>query len=62
MKVQVDGKSIEIEEGTRISGLLTQLGIRSETVFSIREGKVLASDEVISAGDEIQFKKVIAGG
>ena len=62
MKVQVDGKSIEVEEGIRISGLLTQLGIQSETVFSIRDGKVLTSDEVISAGDEIQFKKVIAGG
>lgn len=62
MKIRVDGKDMDVPEETRISEIISRLGVRPETIIPVRNDEILTSGDIVYEGDEIHLKKVMAGG
>lgn len=62
MKIKVNDKNLDVAKETKIFDIISQLGIRPETVIPIRNSEILISEDIVFEGDEIILKKVIAGG
>lgn len=54
---------VEIPEGARVGDLLTHLGIsESRGVAVIAEGRVLAADDVVKEGSQVNVMQAVSGG
>jgi sulfur carrier protein len=66
MKVTVNGETIEMPEGSRLAGLLTQVGLlRKQIVVEVNRDILQPSaDEqfVLSEGDQVELIQFVGGG
>jgi len=62
IRLEPQGKQIELPGRRRVRELLTKLGIAEGTVLVIREDELLTEDEVVEPGDDIELRAVISGG
>ena len=62
IRLEPEGKRIELPGRRRVGDLLTKLGIVAGTVLVIREDELLTEDEVVEEGDDIELRAVISGG
>ena len=54
-------KTIEVEEGSTYSDILTELVINPETVVVMVEGRPVPIDDVVDSG-RIDILKIVSGG
>lgn len=66
MKVTVkrhfNRRSLELKDETNLVELLEKLKVNRETVIVCIRGKIVADDERLKDGDEIEILSVISGG
>jgi len=66
MKVTVNGKELEISEGTDIAGLLKTLGLDRQMVAVEHNRKILPPDSfsatMLTEGDELEIVGFVGGG
>jgi len=54
-------KTIEVEEGSTYSDILAELGINSETVVVMVDGRPVPIDDIVGS-DRIDILKIVSGG
>ncbi len=54
-------KTIEVEEGSTYSDILAELGINTETVVVMVEGRPVPIDDVVDS-DRIDILRIVSGG
>ncbi len=54
-------KTIEVEEGSTYSDILAELGINTETVVVMVEGRPVPIDDVVDSG-RIDILRIVSGG
>lgn len=62
MKVEVDGKGIELPESSDVAAALRKAGINQETVLVKRRGELVAEVETLRENDVLETISVISGG
>jgi sulfur carrier protein len=54
-------KTIEVEEGSTYSDILTELGINPETVVVMVDGRPVPIDDIVDSG-RIDILRIVSGG
>jgi sulfur carrier protein ThiS len=62
VKLILNEHEYEARPGMTLREALRRNGILPETVLATRRGELLAEDEILQEGDEIQLISVISGG
>lgn len=65
VKVRVLGgatRELEYREGLRVIDVLKAMGLLSNEYVVVRNGRVVAEDEVLEDGDELVLFPVVSGG
>lgn len=62
MKIKIDEKFIQVNEGSNVFDVLESLKINSESVLVKRKDKLIPHDEVLKDKDELELITVISGG
>lgn len=62
MRVECDGKIIQLERISNVSKLLESLSLNRETYLVIVNNKLVTEDYKLSENDEIKIIKVVSGG
>ncbi|MBI5229614.1 MoaD/ThiS family protein [Candidatus Micrarchaeota archaeon] len=55
-------RAVQVNKGASARAMLSRLGLNGETVIIKLNGKVAHPDEILSAGDLIEFVGIIYGG
>ena len=55
-------REIDVDGPTRVSQLLKQLDVVTESVLVIRGSDLLTTDDALEPGDVIELRPVISGG
>lgn len=65
-KIQLNGETVQVEEGATLSSLLSERGLNPKSVLIECNGEAVFRrnwDETLcQSGDEIEIFKVVAGG
>jgi len=62
MKVEFNGKSIEVEKVTTVLKLLEKLSLNKETHLVIVNNRLVTEDYRFSQDDTVKIIKVVSGG
>ena len=62
MKVKYDGREYEFEGRLRGRDIIRKLGLNTEAVLMIVEGKLVSLEDYIDEDKEVEIVKVISGG
>ena len=62
MKVKYDGREYEFEGRLRGRDIIRKLGLNTEAVLMIVEGKLVSLEDYIDSDKEVEIVKVISGG
>jgi len=63
MKVEIDGKELEVKrKKIRVERLLRDLGINPEVALVLKNGKLVPEDEEIREGDRCQILLTVGTG
>ena len=66
MRVQANGKPVELARGARMTDLLAALGLGARWVVAERNGEAVPrsamATTVLEEGDRIELVKAVAGG
>ena len=62
VRLNPQGREIEIDGVRRVGDLLGRLEILPGTVLVIRGDRLLTEDAALGAGDEIELRSVVSGG
>jgi len=62
MKVKYDGREYEFEGRFRGRDIIRKLGLNTEAVLVIVEGKLVSLEDYIDSDKEVEIVKVISGG
>jgi sulfur carrier protein len=66
MRIKLNGKDEELNEGSSVAALLQKLGIRPETVAVEVNLDIVSRDKraekVLKEGDEVEIVKFVGGG
>lgn len=66
MRVQANGKPIDVADGATVEHLLTQLGLGGRWVLVERNGEPVGRDELattrLADGDRLELVRAVAGG
>lgn len=62
MKVIIDGKEIEIAEGSTLSDLMRACGLNPQDFLAKRNGKLIHDNSSVAEGDKISTIRVVSGG
>jgi len=62
MKVKYDGREYEFEGRLRGRDIIRKLGLNTEAVLVIVEGKLVSLEDYIDSDKEVEIIKVISGG
>lgn len=62
VRLNPQGRELEVEGVRRVGDLLGRLAIRSGTVLVIRGDRLLTEDAALSPADEIELRSVVSGG
>lgn len=62
VRLNPQGKDLEIDDVRRVGDLLGRLGILPGTVLVIRGDRLLTEDAALSSSDEIELRSVVSGG
>lgn len=61
-KLVLREKEFEVKAGMTLLDALKKSGIVPESVIAMRDGEMIADDEVLRNGDEVKLIAVISGG
>lgn len=62
VKIRYRDKEWELEGRRTVRQAIEEVGLSSETLLAVRDGKVVADDVMLEADDEIRLLAVISGG
>ena len=62
MKVKFLNKEFEFEKTLRVYELLKKLNLNYEEVVVVKNGEVLADDDLIKENEEVEIINVVSGG
>jgi len=62
MKVKYDGREYKFEGRLRGRDIIRKLGLNTEAVLVIVEGKLVSLEDYIDSDKEVEIVKVISGG
>lgn len=62
MKITINGKPVELDGDSNVSGALISLKINPETVLVKKSGKLIPHDAPLKHGDILETVTVISGG
>ncbi|MBU6282334.1 MoaD/ThiS family protein [bacterium] len=62
VRLNPQGKDLEVDDVRRVGDLLGRLGILPGTVLVIRGDRLLTEDAALSSTDEIELRAVVSGG
>jgi len=62
VRLNPQGKDLEVDDVRRVGDLLGRLGILPGTVLVIRGDRLLTEDAALSPGDDIELRAVVSGG
>ncbi len=62
MKVKIDEKLVQVNDGSNVFDLLETLKVNPETVLVKRKNKLVPHDVVLKNNDELELITVISGG
>ena len=62
VRLQPQGREIDLERVKRVQDLLQRLSIIPGTVLVIRGDRLLTEDAALSESDEIELRAVVSGG
>jgi len=62
MKVKYNGRKYEFEGRLRGRDIIRKLGLNTEAVLMIVEGKLVSLEDYIDGDKEVEIIKVISGG
>lgn len=62
VRLNPQGRELEVEGVRRVGDLLSRLDILSGTVLVIRGDRLLTEDSSLSPGDDIELRSVVSGG
>ena len=62
MKIAIDGKPIELNDGSDVFDVLEAAKIISEAVLVKRKNRLIPHDEQVKDGDQLETVTVISGG
>ena len=62
MKIIYRDQEWELEGRRRVKDVLRQIGLLSQAVLAVRDGKLLTNDVMLEEDDEVKLVAVISGG
>ena len=62
MKIELDGKTHEIEKPMEVSRLLNQLSLSRETHLVIVNDRLVTEDYRLTRDDQVKLIRVVSGG
>ncbi len=62
VRLNPQGKDLEVDDVRRVGDLLGRLGILPGTVLVIRGDRLLTEDAALAPSDEIELRSVVSGG
>ena len=62
MKITYRDKEWELEGRRRVRDAIREVGLVSQTVLAVRDGKLLTEDVMLKEEDEVKLVAVISGG
>jgi sulfur carrier protein ThiS len=62
MKIRYRDKEWELEGPLTVRRAIEEVGLSSESLLAVRDGKVVTDDTMLDEDDEIKLLAVISGG
>ncbi|MFM7144021.1 MAG: hypothetical protein ACKO2K_19120 [Alphaproteobacteria bacterium] len=62
VRLNPQGKELEVDDVRRVGDLLGRLGILPGTVLVIRGDRLLTEDASLAPADDIELRSVVSGG
>jgi sulfur carrier protein ThiS len=62
MKIIYRDKEWELHGWRRVRDMIKEVGLISQTVLAVRDGKLLTGDVMLKDGDEVKLIAVVSGG
>ncbi len=62
MRVEWDGRALELVKPMLVSKLLEHFSLSNETHLVIVNGRLVTEDQKIGKDDEVKFVRVVSGG
>ncbi|MFM8413066.1 MAG: hypothetical protein ACKOCT_22655 [Alphaproteobacteria bacterium] len=62
VRLNPQGKELEVDDVRRVGDLLGRLGILPGTVLVIRGDRLLTEDAALAPADDIELRSVVSGG
>jgi sulfur carrier protein ThiS len=62
MKVELEGKTYEIEKSMEVSRLLQHLAVSRETHLVIVNDRLVTEDHRLARDDQVKLVRVVSGG
>ena len=62
MKIEIDGKHVEVKKGAKVFDALDTIKINPETVLVRRKKQLIPHDEPLEDKDVLELITVISGG